>query len=76
MFNVGDVIEVMSNNAAGWIITQNAGQNMYLGMASTTVGTSGNLHCAALGTTLVLRGIVANTTLMVLGAPQGSVTVV
>jgi len=41
--SVGDIIAVVGESAAGWVITQNAGQNIQYGNASTTVGVGGSI---------------------------------
>ena len=40
---VGDYIEIAGESAAGWIITQNAGQYINFGNVVTTVGVGGSL---------------------------------
>lgn len=43
----GDMVGITGiNNDAGWKITQNAGQRIWLGSQSTTVGTGGSLACS------------------------------
>lgn len=41
---IGDLIEVTGiNNATGWSIAQNAGQQIHFGAADTTIGVTGSL---------------------------------
>jgi len=74
-FAVGDEIAV-SNVNGGFTILQNAGQNIIFGNKLTGVGVVGHISSTAVGDQILLKGIVANTTLQVWGAPQGNLTYV
>lgn len=75
-FNVGDTISIINLGAGFFRITQGAGQSIRLGTSLTTTGAGGYLEATALGDSITLVGVVANTTLAVLGGPQGAFTVV
>src|ERR1700685_3379784 len=71
--NTGTSIKVAGNSAGGFIIKQNAGQNIEFGNVSTTVGTGGSLAssnqydqvdllCVVGSTTFVVRGAIGNLT--------------
>ena len=40
--NVGDMVRVLGTGAGGWVIAQNAGQQIRLGAAASTVGAAGS----------------------------------
>jgi hypothetical protein len=75
-FNVGDVIELAAFGAGGWTISQNAAQQIIFGISSTTIGIGGSLSSTQVGDSIVLKGVVANTSFLVIGAPQGNITFV
>jgi hypothetical protein len=71
--NTGTSIKVAGNSAGGWIIEQNASQNIKYGNVSTTTGTGGSLAssnqydqvdllCVVGSTTWVVRGSIGNLT--------------
>lgn len=64
--DVGDEIEVAAMNAAGWKITQNNGQFIQFGAIPTTVGTTGSLSSAAIGSTARIVCSVENVEWIVL----------
>jgi len=73
---VGDIIEVSNiNTAAGTILTQGAGQQIYYGALSTTLGAGGTLASIAVGDSLKIVCRVANTFWQVVSS-VGSWTVV
>ena len=73
---VGDIIEVSNiNTAAGTILTQGAGQQIYYGNLSTTLGAGGTLASIAVGDSLKIVCRVANTFWQVVSS-VGSWTVV
>lgn len=60
---LGDVIEVYNmNTATGTQFTQAAGQQIFIGNTSTTLGTTGTLTSIAIGDSLKLVCSAANTT--------------
>jgi len=73
---VGDIIEVSNiNTAAGTILTQGAGQQIYYGALSTTLGAGGTLASIAVGDSLKIVCRVDNTFWQVVSS-VGSWTVV
>lgn len=70
---IGDVIEVTGiNTAAGWQITQAAGQQIFIGTSSTTLGATGTLTSTAIRDSIRMVCVVANVTwnvLSVTGSP-------
>ena len=73
---VGSIIEVTGmNNATGWRVTQGAGQQIFIGTASTTLGAGGSLTSSATRDSIRMVCIIANTTWNVLSV-IGNVTFV
>lgn len=73
---VGDLVAVTGiNNAAGWKVAQNAGNQIFFGTASTTSGTGGSLASTATRDTVFLVCMVANGAWNVVGS-IGNITVV
>jgi hypothetical protein len=62
---IGDVIEITGNSTGGWTITQNAGQNIQMGVDSTTIGVSGSLTSSNRYDSIRLKCTVVNTTWVV-----------
>lgn len=75
LFDVGDVFEIVNFNG-GWQIAQNDGQQIFVGIASSTAGMTGSIASTAIGDSIVLKGVVANTTLMAIPAPQGNISLI
>lgn len=72
---VGDTIKVTGiNTALGWKITQAAGQQIFFGTQSTTLGATGFLQSAAIRDAIEIVCIAANTTWQELNC-QGNITV-
>ena len=59
--SVGDTYEIVAMNAAGWTITQGAGQSISIGPLTSTVGVSGFVASLAKGDWIRLVCNVANT---------------
>lgn len=74
--SVGATFSVVNYNTGGFIITQNASQNIRVGTALTTTGLGGSIASTARGDAITLICVVANTTWSVASAPQGIFTVV
>ncbi len=73
---VGSILRITGiNNATGWQITQAAGQQIFFGLASTTLGAVGTLTSSATRDSIELVCVVANTTYNVLSS-IGNITVV
>ena len=73
---VGDTVAVTGiNNATGWKVAQNAGNQIFFGSASTTSGTGGSLASTATRDTVYLVCMTANATWNVVGS-IGNLTVV
>lgn len=73
---VGSIIEVTGiNNATGWLIAQNASQQIFFGTASTTAGVTGSLASSATRDSLRMVCVVADLTWNVLSS-VGNITVV
>jgi hypothetical protein len=68
---VGDEIRVMGLGAGGWKIAQNASQVIHFGNTDTTVGTGGSIDSKHRYDTLMIKCVIANTTLDVV-ASQGN----
>lgn len=68
----GTVIYVQGFGAGGWSIAQNAGQQIIVGNAASTVGAGGSVSSTNQYDSLTLLCVSANTTWTVLGAPQSS----
>lgn len=73
---VGDVVAVTGiNNATGWKVAQNAGNQIFYGTSSTTSGTGGSLASTNTRDTVFLLCVVANGAWNVLDS-IGNLTVV
>ncbi len=73
---VGTIIEVSGmNNATGWLVAQNALQQIFFGTSSTTIGTGGSLASSNIYDSVRLICNVANTSWIVLSS-IGNITVV
>lgn len=73
---VGDTVAVTGiNNATGWKVAQNAGNQIFFGTTSTTSGTGGSLASTATRDTVYLVCMTANATWNVVGS-IGNLTVV
>lgn len=70
---VGSRLEIVGSPTTGnWTIAQNAGQNIQVGIANSTVGVGGSVSSSNPSDSVVLICTVANTTWSVLGGPQSS----
>lgn len=67
----GEIIQIVNINASTFTIGQNAGQQIKFGNLTTTLGVGGSIACTATGDSLTLVCDVANTSFVLLGAPQG-----
>lgn len=74
--NVGDEFIVNGLGAGGWKIAQNAGQNIRIGSSVTTTGTGGSINSTNQFDSAAFVCVVANTTWMQNGAPQGNINFV
>lgn len=74
--SVGDNIIVTGiNNATGWVIAQNVGNQIFFGASSTTSGTGGSLASTATRDTVHLVCVTANASWNVI-ASIGNITIV
>lgn len=73
---IGDIISITGiNTALGWQLTQAAGQQIFYGAASSTLGAGGSITSSAIRDTLTIVCITANTTWQVISS-IGNPTVV
>ena len=73
---VGDMVAITGiNNATGWKIAQNAGNQIFFGSSSTTSGTGGSLASTATRDVVYLVCMTANATWNVVNS-IGNITVV
>ena len=72
---VGDLVNISVGRGIGFTIAQLALQSIQFGSVSTTVGTGGSLTSTAIGDTVQMVCIVANTTWLIIGS-IGNITVV
>jgi len=72
---LGDVFYLSAINAGGWILAQNAGQDVRMGNQITTTGAGGSLASTAIGDSLFCVCSVANTSFVVISS-IGNITVV
>jgi hypothetical protein len=73
---VGDVVSITGiNNATGWKIAQNAGNQIFFGTSSTTAGTGGSLQSTATRDAVTLVCTSTNANWQVLSS-VGNITVV
>lgn len=73
--NIGDIISVVGAGVGGWTIIENSGQNIQVGSVSSTT-TSGSISSINQYDSIDLICIVANTTWVTRGGPQGNITIV
>lgn len=73
---VGDHIAIVGKGAGGWLIAQNAGQNIQIGSVSSTGGIGGSVASSNQFDSVELVCTTANTTWTTLGGPQGNLTIV
>lgn len=62
---VGDVIKIDGESAAGWTIAQRAGQQIHVGVLSSTAGVGGSVASSNRRDCVTLRCLVANTEFIV-----------
>jgi hypothetical protein len=74
--SVGQVLYIMGGSVDGWIVTQNAGQQIIIGSRQTTIGGSGEISSTNQFDSLQLICTVANTTWQTPCGPQGDITIV
>jgi hypothetical protein len=74
-FAVGDVFEIVGFGAGGWSIEQNAGQQIFVGKLPSTAGIAGGISSTQAMDSIKLVGVVASTSLLCVGGPQGNITV-
>lgn len=72
----GTALNVIGKGAGGWIIAQNAGQNIQIGTSSSTIGAGGSVASTNFHDSLQLLCTTANTTWTILGGAQGNLTIV
>jgi hypothetical protein len=73
--NVGDLVAVTGiNNATGWKVAQNAGNQIFFGTASSTAGTGGSLASTATRDTVFILCTSANANWQVIDA-IGNITI-
>lgn len=63
---IGSIVRVCGLTAAGWQVTQNAGQQIRFGNLLTTVGAGGSLASTLAGDTVEIVCVTANTGWLVL----------
>lgn len=73
--SVGDTFQVCAMSAGGWVIEQNAGQEVRLGNQTTTTGAGGSISSNDQGDWITLVCNVANTN-WIARAEQGNFNVV
>lgn len=69
---LGTAIDVLGKGAGGWIIEQNAGQNIQIGNVSSTVGATGSIESTNEFDSITLICTTADTTWTALGGPQSA----
>lgn len=73
---LGDELSIVGKGSGGWLIAQNAGQQIIYGNQSTTLGATGSLASTAAADSIYLVCTVANLEWTVATGPQGNITVV
>lgn len=73
---LGDELSIVGKGAGGWLIAQNAGQQIVFGSSATTVGVAGSLASTNAADSIYLVCTTANTTWTVATGPQGVIIVV
>lgn len=70
----GAIIYVQGFGAGGWKVAQNPGQQIRIGNAASTVGNTGFIASTNQYDSITLLCVVANTTFISLGGPEGNIT--
>ena len=65
---VGDIVRITGKAAGGWVIAQNAGQTIFFGTATTTLGVGGFLSSTNTRDTVELLCVTANNDFNVLSS--------
>jgi hypothetical protein len=73
--DIGNIIEIALQGATSWQVTQGAGQQIFIGASSTTLGAGGSLASTAQGNSIRMVCSQTNTTWQVVSS-MGSITVV
>lgn len=68
----GTAIDVIGKGAGGWVVEQNAGQNIQIGNISSTVGATGSIESTNQYDSITLICTTADTTWTALGGPQSA----
>jgi hypothetical protein len=72
----GTEINIIGKGAGGWLIAQNAGQNIQIGAVSSTVGVGGSVASSNRFDAVDLICTLANTTWTTKSGPEGNLTIV
>ena len=70
---VGDLFSINGLGGGGWKIAQNSGQNIRIGSTVSTTGTGGSINSTNQYDSVTFVCVVANTTWIQNGAPQGNI---
>lgn len=68
----GSVLSIAGKGAGGWIISQNAGQNIQIGNVGSSIGVGGSVASTNRWDSLNLVCVTANTVWVSLGGPQSA----
>jgi hypothetical protein len=71
----GTGLAVIGKGSGGWVIGQNAGQNIQIGSSSTTVGGLGSVASTNQFDAINMVCTTANTTWTVMSGPQGNLSI-
>lgn len=72
---VGTAFAVAGLGSGGWVIAQNAGQSIQIGVSGSTPGATGSVASTSQYDSVQLLCVVANTLWVSMSAPQGTLTV-
>lgn len=72
----GTEISVIGKGAGGWLIAQNANQQIHIGSSASTLGNTGSVASSNQFDSLRLICTTANLIWTILGGPQGNLTIV
>ncbi len=70
----GSVIEIVGKGAGGWQVNQNAGQQIFIGSSSTTIGVTGKLNSSAFGDSLSMVCITTDTEWRIINSTGNLIT--
>ncbi len=73
---VGSVLAAINFSTGGFSIAQNSGQNIRVGSRVSTTGAGGSVSSTAQGNSIYLVCVIADTSWVTIGSPQGNLNII